>query len=242
MPGLGKRHQLLNERHPALFPELSDEMRNQASLTAPRSQEIQVDKEPPSQNEEPLQRSRRTGHATKSGASVLLSEDTTKSSYGLSQMVTNDTTPCTTQLEATDSALIDDDIRQSRELCNEDNSLHDKGVAFDDVSWEEGSLHRTTSSKASSVPKEESGVEGRVEIPIDQAVAVQPKGEPVRVLPDQASLPQVKTAKPKVQTFQGVRAILHRVGRAFRDSDGRRREWKSLLSEKWKRRSQRDIK
>ncbi|KAM0208748.1 hypothetical protein ACHAPQ_006939 [Fusarium lateritium] len=185
-PGLGDHHQSLSERHPVLFPGLSDEMRDQASLTTPRAQEIQVDKEPPSQVNEPSHRSLPTRDTVKSDLPVLLSKDTTKSSYDLSQMVTNDTTPCTTQSAATDFAALEYDNEQAKDLDNEDNYLRDDSVAFNDFSWSGASRQHTTASEASSKSNNDSALEGSVELTVNDTVDAQPERD--KGLPNQVSL------------------------------------------------------
>ncbi|CAJ0550131.1 Ff.00g100610.m01.CDS01 [Fusarium sp. VM40] len=82
---------------------MSDEMRDKASLTAPRSKELEVDKEPPGRTEEVFHRSRRNGNAIR--VPMLPSKSTAQSSYGLSRISTNDTTLCTSQLAVTEFAL-----------------------------------------------------------------------------------------------------------------------------------------
>ncbi|KAM0237419.1 hypothetical protein ACHAP5_009049 [Fusarium lateritium] len=232
-PGLGDHHQSLSERHPVLFPGLSDEMRDQASLTTPRPQEVQIDKEPPSQVKEPSHQSLPTKDTVKSDLPVLLSKDTTKSSYDLSQMVTTDTTPCTTQQAVTDSAALGDDSKQAKDLDNEANYLRDDSVAFSGFSWPGASRKHTTASKTSSISNNDPGLEVGVEPPVSDAVDAQP-GRAMSHS-NQASLPQAKLAEPKVQRFQGVRALLRRAGLPFRNSDGSKREWKVFLVKKWKK-------
>ncbi|KAM0484911.1 hypothetical protein ACHAP7_002928 [Fusarium lateritium] len=234
LSGLGNHYQSLSERHPVPFPGLSDEMRDQASLTTPRPQEVQVDKEPPSQVNEPSHRSRPTRDAVKSDLPVLLSKDTTKSSYDLSQMVTNDTTPYTTQPAVADFSALEYDNKRGKDLENEVDYLRDDSVAFNGFSWPGVSRQYATASKASSISKKDSGLEGNVELPVSHTVVdAQPKR--AKSPSNQASLPQAKSAKPKVQIFQGVRAILRRAGRTFRNSDGNKQEWKIFVTQKWER-------